>query len=183
MTEARTITTAHSINGPRIVLREVRVSDVTEAYYRWMNDTDVTRYLESRFYPPSIDELRDYVSQLTGDPLNVFLAINLKESERHIGNIKLGPINWQHRFADVGLCIGEKDCWGKGYATEAIRLLTAYAFRELNLHKLTAGCYGNNQGSIRAFLRAGYVQEAVRKDHYFCEGRFVDAILLGMVHP
>ncbi len=116
---------SHFIEGDRLYLREVRPSDVNEAYYRWMNDSAVTQYTESRFYPNTMESLREYVARMTADRTNVFLAIVLKDGDRHIGNIKLGSINWIHRYADIGIIIGEKDCWGQGYATEAIRLLTA----------------------------------------------------------
>jgi RimJ/RimL family protein N-acetyltransferase len=171
----------HFLEGERLYLREVRPSDVNEDYHRWMNDPEVTRYLESRFYPNSMEKLREYVAGKLGDRDNVFLAIVLKESDQHIGNIKLGPINWIHRFGDVGILIGEKDCWGKGYATEAIRLVVDYAFQTLNLHKLTAGAYDANQGSVRAFLKAEFTQEGVRKNQFYCSGRYVDGILLGIV--
>src|SRR5262249_20541648 len=147
----------HFIDGERIYLREVRPADVNENYYHWMNDPEVTQYLESGFYPNSMEGLREYVTQMSGDRDSVFLAIIVKEGNRHIGNIKLGPINWIHRFADVGLLIGAKEYWGQGFATEAIRLVTNYGFQVLNLHKLTAGCYEPNQGSFRAFLKVGYV--------------------------
>ena len=171
----------HFIEGERIYLREVRPSDVNENYYRWMNDPEVTRYLESRFYPNSMEGLREYVAGKLGDRDNVFLAIVLKEGDRHIGNIKLGPINWIHRFAKIGILIGGKDCWGKGYATEAIRLVVDYAFGVLNLHKLTAGCYNLNQGSIKAFQKAGFVIEGVRKQHCHCGSGYIDTVLLGIL--
>ncbi len=171
----------HFLEGEWIYLREVRLADVNENYYRWMNDPDITRCLESRFCPNSLEGLREYVSSKQGDRDNLFLAIVLKEGDRHIGNIKLGPINWIHRFADVGILIGEKDCWGKGYATEAIRLVVDHAFRALNLHKLTAGCYDVNQGSANAFQNAGFVVEGIRKAHFCCGGKYVDGILLGRV--
>lgn len=171
------------LESARLYLREVRPSDVNEAYYRWMNDPEVTHYLESRFYPNSMEGLREYVIAKLGDRNNVFLAIVLKDADRHIGNIKLGPIDWIHRVADIGLIIGEKDCWGRGYATEAIRLISKYAFEQLNLHKLTAGCYSSNQGSAKAFQKAGFMVEGVRKDHFYIDGRYVDDILLGLVGP
>jgi RimJ/RimL family protein N-acetyltransferase len=173
----------HFIEAERIYLRGVRLADVNDRYYQWMNDPDVTRYLETRFYPNSLESLRQYVSEKLGDRNSVFLAIVLKEDDRHIGNIKLGPIDWVHRVADIGLLIGEKACWGKGYATEAIDALCGYAFNVLNLHKVTAGAYDRNVGSVRAFLRTGFQEEGVRKAHYHLDGLYVNGILLGRVRP
>ena len=170
------------LEGERLYLRGVTPEDVTDAYVRWMNDPEVTRYLESRFFPHSKEGIRSFVESLQGDRDNAFFAIVLKEGDRHIGNIKLGPINWLHRLGEIGLMIGEKDTWGKGYAAEAIRLISDYAFRHLNLHKVTAGCYGSNQGSARAFERAGFKVEGLRPQHFFCEGEYVDFILLGKVN-
>jgi ribosomal-protein-alanine N-acetyltransferase len=171
------------LQGERLYLREVRPSDVNENYYRWMNDPEVTQYLESRFYPNSMESLREYVAGKRGDRNNVFLAIILKDGDRHIGNIKLGPIDWIHRIGDIGILIGERDCWGKGYATEAIGLVVDYAFRVLNLHKLTAGCYDLNQGSAQAFQKVGFVIEGIRKQHYYCSGKYVDVIMMGILKP
>ena len=165
--------------GERIYLREVRPSDVNDTYYRWMNDPEITQYLESRFYPNSIETLQEYVGNFLGNKDNIFLAVVLKENHKHIGNIKIGPINWFHRLADIGVMLGEKDSWGKGYASEAISLLAEYACNTLNLHKVTAGCYEMNQGAIRAFEKAGFVVEGVRKRHFFCQRKYVDTILLG----
>lgn len=170
------------LEGERLYLRGVTSEDVTDAYLRWMNDPEVTRYLESRFFPQTKEGIRSFVESLQGDRDNAFFAIVLKEGDRHIGNIKLGPINWLHRLGEIGLMIGEKDTWGKGYAAEAIRLITDYAFRHLNLHKVTAGCYGSNQGSARAFERAGFTVEGLRPQHFFCEGEYVDFILLGKIN-
>ncbi len=164
--------------GENIYLREVRPSDVTEAYYQWLNDPTITQFLECRFSPNSIDNLIEYVKIKQTDPNNIFLAIVIKENHRHIGNIKLEPINWIHRFADVGILVGEKDCWGKGYATQAIDLVSKFAFDTLNLRKLTAGSYEVNPGSVKAFQKAGFHIECIRKSQLFFQGKYVDNILL-----
>jgi RimJ/RimL family protein N-acetyltransferase len=171
------------LESTRLYLREVRLSDVTEIYYRWMNDPEVIQCLQTRFYPNSIEGLRAYVDEKLNDRSNVFLAILLKDGERHIGNIKLGPIDWIHRRADIGIMIGEKDCWGKGYATEAIRLVADYAFSVLNLHKLTAGCEEHCRGSAKAFQKAGFVVEGLRRQQYYSRGLYADEILMGLVRP
>jgi RimJ/RimL family protein N-acetyltransferase len=170
----------HYIEGDRIYLRELRLSDVNEDYYRWMNDAEVTQYLESRFSDNSLESIRNYVAGKQGKQDCIFLAIVLKEGNRHIGNIKLEPINRIHSHAELGIIIGSKTVWGKGYATEAIRLAVDYAFHKLNLHRVTAGCYSNNEFSIKAFKKVGFEIEGVRKEHFLSNGRYVDHVLLGI---
>jgi RimJ/RimL family protein N-acetyltransferase len=174
---------ASVLESDRLRLRRLETGDVTEAYCRWMNDSEVTRHLECRFQTHTLESLREYVGRLQDDADNFLFAILLKQEERHIGNIKLGPVNWTHRFADLGLLIGEKDCWDQGYATEAIRLLRRFAFDELGLHKLQAGCYDTNPSSARAFQKAGFVKEGHRRAQFLCEGRYVGQLLLGCVNP
>lgn len=171
------------IRGKRLHLRPVQLSDAAGPYHRWMNDAAVTRHLESRFQSHSVESLREYIRQQSGNPDVVFLAIVLNDGNRHIGNIKLGPINRHHQLADIGIVIGERDCWGRGYATEAIELITTHAFDALGLHKTTAGCYATNAGSARAFLNAGYEQEGLRRSHALDGGAYVDVILLGKIRP
>jgi RimJ/RimL family protein N-acetyltransferase len=172
----------HFFEGERIYLREVRREDVNENYYKWMNDSEITRYTESRFYPYSTEQLLAYVASLDGKRDAVFLAIIAKGSgQQHIGNIKLGGIDWIHRRGDIGVIIGEKSVWGRGYASEAIALLSDYAFNKLNLHKVWAGCYANNPGSVKAFKNAGFEEEGVQKKHYFSEGEYIDLVLLGKI--
>ena len=140
----------------RIYLRPVNVSDATDEYVSWLNDEEVNQFLEIRFIQHTLDMLRVYIEKVSKDHGILFLAIIRKDTDKHIGNIKLGPVDWYHRVGDIGIMIGDKASWGQGYAGEAIRLLSDYAFRELVLHKLEAGAYENNVGSIRTFSKAGF---------------------------
>ena len=174
-------TSGHFLAGPHLFLREVRPADVTENYYLWMNDPAVTRFLEVRYVPRSHDNIRAFVAAMDGKADEVFLAICLHDGGRHIGNIKVGPINWVHRYADVSLLIGDKDCWGRGYATEAIRLVCRFAFGTLNLRKLIAGAYALNVGSIRAFEKVGFVREGLIRGRFEADGQAIDHVLLGLL--
>jgi RimJ/RimL family protein N-acetyltransferase len=107
----------------------------------------------------------------------------LREDARHIGNIKLGPINRHHGTGDIGLLIGERSEWGKGHACEAIALFADYAFANLGLAKLTASCYSDNEGSRHAFLKAGFVEEGRRLAQYMSCGKRQDGVMLGRVNP
>jgi RimJ/RimL family protein N-acetyltransferase len=147
-----------------------------------MNDGEITQYLESRFHDNSLEALGKYVRDRMKEPNEMFLAIVENEHNTHIGNIKLGPINWIHRIGDIGILIGEKTYWGKGIATEAIRLLVDHAFKNLRLHKLTAGCYTLNKTSLKAFQKNAFEIEGIRKKHRYYNGEYVDTILLGLLN-
>lgn len=165
-----------------MTLRPITLGDVGPRYVSWLNDPAVNRYLESRFGPHTEESVRAYVKGLLGDPANAFMAILENETGEHVGNIKLGPIHPFHRSGDIGILLGEPRTWGKGYATEAIALLCQHAFATLGLHKVTAGCYHTNVGSIRAFQRAGFAIEGVRRSQFESEGGRVDHVLLGLVN-
>jgi len=169
---------AVKIEGKKVFLRPVGLSDVTEKYARWLNDPQVNQFLETRFTVQSVNTIEDYVRRMMNDPGQKFFAICTTKEGVHIGNIKLGPIKKQHGTADISLFIGEKDQWGKGCASEAIYLLSKYAFDELKLRKLKAGCYSNNVGSRKAFEKTGYRLEGRLTDFINFNGQFVDHLLL-----
>ena len=110
-----------------------------------------------------------------------FFAIVEKQSGKHIGNIKIAHIHPVHRHADVGIIVGDRACWGKGYAAESLRLVAGYARESLQLHKLTAGIYANNLGSIQAFLKAGFAKEGRFARHWLCDGEYVDGLQMGLL--
>ena len=164
--------------GDRLLLRRVRISDATSEYVSWLNDKEITRYLESRFKKPTKKSIQSYIGSINNNPLIHFFAIIRKDNRKHIGNIKLGPLNTHHNVADIGIMIGDRQSWGKGFATEAILLLSEYAFKVLKIHKLTAGAYANNIGSIKAFLKAGFIEEGRQRAHYKYQNSYIDCVFL-----
>jgi len=168
------------LSGNRIYLREVRISDINERYYYWINDPEINQYLESRYFPMSVDYLVDYVAKHDGKVEEPFFAICLNCNEEHIGNIKLGPVNWIHRRADLGYFIGEKKMWGKGYASEAIALVLKFAFLTLNLNKISAGCMEENLGSRKVLEKNGFRQEGFLTGYVLQNGLEKNGILYGL---
>ncbi len=163
--------------GRRTALRPLTLDDVGEHYLAWMRDGEVLRYLEARFAIHTLESLRAYVREMSARDDVALLAIVALEGGRHIGNLKIGPISAQHGTADVGLIVGERTAWGAGHGTEAIRLATEFAFRELPVRKLTAGCYAANLGSAIAFRRAGWEADGTRRAHFVSdEGAVQDAL-------
>jgi len=168
------------LSTDKIYLREVRLSDLTQGYCDWLNDPEVNRYLETRFYIQTLADIKEYWENYQRDADEPWFAICKKDQfggEEHIGNIKLGPISWVHRRAEVSLVL-KKEYWGRGYGSEAINLISRYAFQTLDLHKLTAGIYDLNKGSKRAFENVGFNREALLVNHVFLDGKYEDVILM-----
>lgn len=165
------------MRGNGLFLKLLSEDDVSERYVSWMEDPEVLQYLESRWTRHTLDSIREYVRMVNSSKDDYLFGIFAKEFG-HIGNIKIGSINWLHRFGDVGLLIGDCSARGRGFGTEAIRLATRYAFEELNLNKLTAGMYASNTPSFKAFLKAGYRQVGFFEKHWFWKGEYRDGFLM-----
>ena len=163
----------------RLVLRTLTSADAVERYLAWMHDAETMRYLEARLAEHSLESLRRYIETCNAGSDQLLLGICLTDGS-HVGNIKLGPIDPYHQHAAIGLLIGERGQWGKGYATEAIAAMTGHAFRELGLEKLYAGCYASNIGSARAFLKAGWTEEGRNRAHWRSDGGREDNVQLGI---
>ena len=190
------------IESDRLYFRWVEEKDITDKYISWMNDKEINQYMETWHYPHSEENIRGFVRQHFEKRDEPFFAIMLKEHsqraqihnssnpslsasylpsdyekpDRHIGNIKLGPINWIHRYADVSLFIGEKDLQGQGYGSEAIKLISDYALYTLNLHKICAGIYFCNYASRKAFGKAGFIPDGQRRNHVNWKGQYIDVL-------
>ena len=126
--------------------------------------------------------LSDYIRRMNDSPDTLFLGIFKHDGGVHIGNVKLGPIHGIYKRADLGIILGERDEWGKGFAVEAIETLTRHAFGAMGLHRVMAGCYSGNRASWRAFEKAGYVLEGTLADHWLTEEGWQDELLFARVN-
>lgn len=151
---------------------------ITDAYVDWLNDPEVNRYLESRFARHDRPSTEAFVAGVLASEKDLFLGIWSRELGRHVGNIKLGPVDRHHRSGEIGLMIGDRGAWGRGIATQAIAMMSEIAKHELGLRRVTAGCYASNIGSRRAFERAGFIVECMRPGHFLLEGRPEDLVLM-----
>ena len=156
--------------GTKVTLRPPDDSD-TARFVDWFGDLDVTRYLLRRFAVGQLQE-EGFLKALGDSTTDVFWM--LEADGQAIGATGIHRIDWLHAHATTGIMIGVKSEWGKGRASEAMQLRTAYAFRQLNLHKLSSGAFVENEPSKRALVNAGYREVGVEREHFFREGRWHD---------
>jgi RimJ/RimL family protein N-acetyltransferase len=141
------------------------VRDGLALYYRWINDFEVTRYYLDTPRPQTLEERAAWYERLSADdPYNIDFLIYELATMRPIGRVGLEDISYQHQRASFGILIGEKDCWGKGYGTEATRLTLDYGFRLLGLHNIMLSVSSANTAAIQAYTRAGFREIGARRE-------------------
>jgi RimJ/RimL family protein N-acetyltransferase len=111
------------------------------------------------------------------------LAITFGHESRHIGNIKIGPIDWDNGISDLVTVIGDRTTWGKGLASRAIRIAGDLAFESLGLRKLSGAVIAGNNASLAAYTNAGWVVEGRLVGHILEGNNSLDRILISRFNP
>lgn len=162
------------LESKRIGLRQLSEVDIEGGYRDWFNDPVVCKYNSHHKYPIGEDELREYVKALQGDRFLIVMAVVDKESKKHIGNISLQEIDLLNREAEIAFLFGEKEYWGKGYATEAAEMMINHAFNELGLNRIYFGTADSNIGMQRVGEKLKFCKVGVRREALFKNGMYHD---------
>jgi RimJ/RimL family protein N-acetyltransferase len=169
--------------GFRLYLRELKASDVNENYLEWFNDNAVLKFLEVKKGQLTTESVIEYIENGRETKSYFMYAICTVEGDKHIGNIKVGPINYQHMTSDLVAVIGDTSQWGKGYGVEAIKLGNKLAFEKYNIRKLSGGIYSGNKGSVKAYTQAGWIIEGTLQNHFMNGHKYADKILVSCFNP
>ncbi|MGC3835289.1 GNAT family N-acetyltransferase [Moritella viscosa] len=117
----------------------------------------------------------------TRNPMS--LGICCAESGKLIGYAGIASISTLNRSGEYFILIGDKSYWGKGIGTEVTKVISDYGFNTLGLHRIELTAYANNPSAIRAYEKAGYVHEGVKKQSGFRNGEFVDKVMMAVLAP
>ncbi len=160
------------LNGEKVTLGPACPEYLPE-FIRWFADPQVTRYLLNRF-PLSLKQEEEWFENASRDRNLVHWTMLL--GDRPVGVSGIHQIDWMNRSAMTGTIIGVPSEWGKGYASEAVRLRTKFAFQELALERLETQSFAVNHGMHKALERSGYRRIGVRRRVYFRSGEWHDAV-------
>lgn len=165
------------IEGASVRLRAVERGDLP-TFVKWMNDPQVTEFLV--LDPPlSMEEEEVWYQGMLRRDDKVF-CIETKD-DRLIGSIGLHHLDWKNRMTDIGIVIGEKDAWSRGFGTDAIRTLLRYLFEELNLNRVGLTADTTNARAIACYERCGFHSEGVVRSGRFKRGRYIDSVQMSIL--
>jgi len=166
------------ITGERIYLSPMNKDDV-EIYTKWMNDAEVSVNLGEYTKMVTLNSEQKNLESMTSDGKNFAIILN---DDTLIGNISLFEIDNISRKATVGLFIGEKENRGKGYGTEALRLILNYGFKMLNLHNIMLLVHSDNEQGIACYKKAGFREFGRQREAKFKNGHYFDVVYMDILH-
>jgi RimJ/RimL family protein N-acetyltransferase len=168
--------------GDGVCLRPLAEEDVP-LLARWLFDSDVLHWLQLSEDPPELrteEAVRERYERMQADPFTETWRVDTVEGIP-VGQIELVDIHPLQRRAEMHLLVGEKDIWGRGYGTRAVRLLLGHAFDDLGLHRVFAMADEDNVRVIRLFERCGFAREGLLRRHRRRHGRSVDMVMMGIL--
>lgn len=169
------------IRGRKVWFRAWERADLPIRQH-WLRDAKVMRTLDEPAPIGAGDEERWFENVLAqqGKEWYRFAVCRLGE-DRPIGAVMLGPIDWRHGSAELGIYVGETDEWGKGHGTDAVDALVDFAFGELRMERVWLRVIDWNAGAIRSYQKAGFVTEGTLRHMLHQHGRWVDCIQMSLL--
>ena len=138
-----------------IYIRIITKNDVSLTYLNWLKDQEIMRFTEQNKKKHTLETTINFVEEKFQSKFDFLFGIFLNNN--HLGNIKLGPINWIKREAQISFFLGEKKIWGKGIMSKVIKKLLSFAFQTLGLIEIKAGYDKKNLASAKIFEKCNFI--------------------------
>jgi len=162
-----------------IYLQELNIDDVSRNYVKWLNDYSVVRFTEQKLHKHTIKSVKKFVIEKKRKRDEFLLGIFLSNKKTHVGNIKLGPINFKHKYAEISYFIGEKRFQNLGLGSLAIKKVCKIAKTQYKIKKLIAGVYEKNIPSKKVLEKNKFLLEGLISKKYLFEGKRISELIYG----
>lgn len=165
------------LSGDKTILRPIRMSDA-HRFFMWMSDPNVNKYTTRKSI--TLKEEENWIKNLSKRKTDKIFAVDTIEKV-HIGSVGLHHIENQDKNAVLGIFIGDKNYWNKGYGMDTIIILLNYCFNKLKFHRVELSVYGYNKRAINLYKKLGFKTEGSKREHVFYKGKFYDEIQMGIL--
>jgi len=170
------------LRGKLVRLTMEEPETMAKSFSQWSADSEYLRLLDwdpaRRF---SVKNSQKWFEKMCEKDDLHFFAIRTLKDGKIIGEIGLNGIRWTHGDCFVGIGLGERKYWGKGYGTDAMNIILRYAFTELNLHRVSLDVFEYNPRGVRSYEKAGFVHEGRERSLLLREGRRWDVLYMGIL--
>jgi RimJ/RimL family protein N-acetyltransferase len=172
------------LKGELVRLSAVDPEEFSKAFTGWRRDSEFMRLIDSSevMLRSQKDSQKWIEKELEDQEVNQYMfTIRTLADDKLLGDIGLSVVNWMSRDAFVGLGIGERDFWGRGYGTDVMKVILRYAFTEINLRRVTLSVFEYNPRAVRSYEKAGFVHEGRMRQFLNREGKRWDMLFMGIL--
>ena len=163
--------------GGRVTLRPLEKGDLDKSL-EWLTDPMVNKYLSHNFRDLTVQQEEQWFNYIKGSSQDMVFAILEKSSDKHIGNCALHKIDHRHKTCELGIVIGEKDYWDRGYGTDAVKALIGFATHDMKLSKVWLNVYTYNRRAIKVYENCGFELVRVLKRNHLYNGKYWDTLIM-----
>ncbi len=174
---------ANLLTGQLVRLAALNAEEAVEAFARWGVDTEFGRQLNISTRPPNRpQQIQLFLEkEQSEDPTAISFSVRTLADDRMIGFVVFDGINWQHGDTFVAIGVGDPDYRGRGYGTDAMRVMLRFGFQELNLHRIQLNAFSYNERAIKSYLKAGFVLEGRARGMLLRDGQRWDFVYMGVL--
>ncbi len=167
--------------GELVRLREYRQSDV-ELAYNYMNDLDVILNLGTDIpYPMTLEKEQQWYDRQRESNNSYSFAIETLEDSIYIGGCGINKYDWKNGTVEVGIFIGNAQFRGKGYGTDAMKVLIDFIFNHTNINRIQLSLFSFNERAYKSYLKCGFKEEGRLRQRIFRYGEYHDEIVMGLL--
>ncbi len=158
-----------SLFGAKTHLVSFNSADITSEHILWLNDISITKYSNQRFLNHDKVSCENYLNSFKGTS-NIFLSIRRIYDDKRIGSLTVYR-DLNHKTADIGILIGDKNTWGQGFAYDAMSTIIQYLEDAKDIRKITCGTSSKNIAMINVAHKIGMVFDGIRYNQELIEGQ------------
>jgi len=167
------------LKGQKVILKPFALNQA-ENYLSWFKDKEVDKYLGADHRSLTLKKEKEYIKKSNRQKNILRWGIYLKDGT-HIGNTGLQQIDKKKNLkATWGICIGDKNYWGKGLGTDTLRTVLKFCFDKLKLNRVELGVFPHNPRGQRCYKKCGFKIEGVKRQSIRKYGKFFDEIIMGI---
>ena len=168
-------------NGDLVKLRAYKEDDVERAV-EFINDEEVKKLLDSNIpFPMTKWQEEEWVKSRKAETNFTYdFAIEDLDTGKYIGGCSINECNLKNRNCTIGIMIGDKNCWGKGYGSDALKVLIKFIFEEVNMDKIKLNVFSFNKRAISCYKKVGFKEEGLLKREIYRNGRYYDEVPMAL---
>ena len=172
-----------SIEGDKVLLKPFSLKFVNDNYLAWMNDKEVTKFIYKAKDHISLNDLTLFANKMVKSDYDYFFAILIKKTQLHVGNVRLGPVDFNLMISKFGIMIGDKNLHNQGIGTEVMELIKEFSFNYLNLRQISFPVVKEHSQAMKLYSKTKFKCLGNLKETFNKNGKSWELVEWSMRNP